>query len=117
MISRQTSLSGNIVLFCRFLRTNGFTLSAEEEAAALQALQYVDYAERNSLRLVLKTVLCRSRKQLEDFENLFNEFWIELAKAIDAKVKTEAKPILKPGGRDAAFKSLKSWLNGNRNEE
>jgi uncharacterized protein with von Willebrand factor type A (vWA) domain len=117
MITRQTSLSKNIVQFCRFLRQKSFALSPEEEATALDAMQFIDYSERTVFSLALKSVLCRSRNELNEFDNLFNEYWIELAKAIDSKVKTEAKPVLKPGTRDASFKSLKSWLNGSRNEE
>src|SRR5215210_7935766 len=113
MITRQTSLSGNIVQFCRFLRNRGFELSAEEEATALEAMQFIDYSKREVFSLALKTVLCRSRIQLNEFDNLFNEYWKELEKAINSKVKTEEKPVLKPGTKDASFKSLKSWLNGN----
>ena len=117
MILRQTSLSGNIVQFCRFLRHRGFWLSADEEATALDAMKFIDFSEMTVFSLALKSVLCRSRGQLHEFDNLFNEYWKELGKAIDAKVKTEAKPVLRPGTADASFKSLKSWLNGNRNEE
>ncbi|MCW3108339.1 MAG: hypothetical protein JWQ09_2845 [Segetibacter sp.] len=117
MIRRQTSLSKNIVQFCRFLRNKGFTLSVEEEATALDALQYIEYSDQNIFRLALKTILCRSRKELDEFDELFKEYWKELGKAIDSKVKTEEKPVLKPGTKDASFKALKSWINGNRNEE
>ncbi|TAL44983.1 MAG: VWA containing CoxE family protein, partial [Chitinophagaceae bacterium] len=44
MITRLTSLSQNIVQFCRFLRQKGFTVTVEEEATALQALQFIDYS-------------------------------------------------------------------------
>jgi hypothetical protein len=117
MITRQTSLSGNIVQFCRFLRHRGFGLSVEEEATALSAMQFIDYSERIVFSLALKSVLCRSRNELNEFDNLFNEYWKELGRSVDSKVKTETKPVLKTGISDASFKSLKSWLNGNRNEE
>ncbi len=115
MITRQTSLSKNTVQFCRYLRHHNFTLSAEEEATALDALQLIDFNNQETFKLTLKTVLCRSRNELISFDGLFNEYWKELGKAIDSKVKTE--PVLKPGTQDASFKSLKSWLNGNRNKE
>ncbi len=114
-MTRQTSLSKNTVQFCRYLRHHNFTLSAEEEATALDALQLIDFSNQETFKLTLKTVLCRSRNELINFDDLFNEYWRELGKAIDSKVKTE--PVLKPGINDASFKSLKSWLNGNRNEE
>lgn len=117
MITRQTSLSKNIVQFCRFLRQKSFALSAEEEATALEAMQFIDYAERTVFSLALKSILCRNRNELHEFDNLFNQYWKELEKAIDSKVKTEINPVIKPGTKDASFKSLKSWLNGNRNHE
>ncbi|MEP7110908.1 MAG: VWA domain-containing protein [Ferruginibacter sp.] len=116
MIKRQTSLSRNIVQFCRFLRLKGFTLSVEEEATALNALQFIDYSDRNVFALALKSVCCRSRSQQNDFDALFNDYWKEIESAIDAKIKTTPQPVLKPGAKDPSFKSLKSWLNGNRND-
>ena len=39
MITRKTSLSANIVSFCRFLRQKGFTIGPAEETDALLALE------------------------------------------------------------------------------
>jgi uncharacterized protein with von Willebrand factor type A (vWA) domain len=117
MTQRQTSLSKNIVQFCRFLRQKGFTLSVEEEADALNALQYIDYSSRDIFKLALKAICCRSKSQLNEFDSLFNEYWKETDKAVDSKIKSESKQTIKPRVKDTSFKSLKSWLNGNRNEE
>ncbi len=117
MISRQTSLSKNIVQFCRFLRQKKYALSSEEEATALKSLQFIDYSEREVFKLALKSILCRSQNELQDFDHLFIEYWRELEKAIDSKVKTEVNPVKTPGTEDASFKSLKSWLSGNQSNE
>jgi len=117
MIIRLTSLSKNIVQFCRFLRNKNFAISAEEEATALEALQYIDYRKRTVFSLALKSVLCRSRLEINEFDNFFDEYWKEFAKAIESKVKTEAQPVIKPESKNATIKSLKSWLNGNRDHE
>ncbi|QHT70386.1 VWA domain-containing protein [Rhodocytophaga rosea] len=117
MIQRQTSLSRNIVQFCRFLRQHGFTLSVEEEATALQSLSFIDYSSNHLFRQALKSVLCRSLKQVEAFDDLFTEYWKELEKALESGVQTQAKPVHKPGVQETSFKALKSWLNGNKNEE
>ena len=117
MIKRQTSLSRNIVQFCRFLRQKGFALSVEEEATALNALQFIDHSNRNVFGLALKSVCCRSRAQQKEFDDLFDQYWKEINTAIDSKIKTKAQPAFKPGTKDGAFKSLKSWLNGNQPEE
>lgn len=117
MIQRQTSLSANIVGFCRYLRQKNFSLSVEEEANALNALQYINYESRNIFRLALKATLCRSRSQLEQFDNLFTDYWKELQKAVDQKITTQSTPSLKKTGPDSSFKSLQSWLNGNKSDK
>ena len=114
MINRNTSLSKNVVQFCRFLRSKGFTLGVEEETTALSCLNYIDYSSNHVFKLALKSVLCKSHTQLKQFEDLFYEFWKELDKAVESKLKT--KPVIRTG-EEAAFKSLKSWLKGNRSEE
>ncbi|MDQ3292686.1 MAG: VWA containing CoxE family protein, partial [Bacteroidota bacterium] len=117
MIFRQTSLSRNIVQFCRFLRQQGFNVSTEEETTTLRSLQFIDYNDKEIFRQALKAVLCRSHNQLKQFDSLFAEYWKELDKALDAKVKTRTNPNQKPGVNEAAFKALKSWLNGNKEPE
>ncbi|GEO06533.1 hypothetical protein AAE02nite_41970 [Adhaeribacter aerolatus] len=117
MILRQTSLSGNIVQFCRFLRQKGFALSAEEEATALKSLSFIDYQSQPVFRLALKAVLCRSKNQVEEFDALFSEYWQEISQAVDAKIKSKAASGAKPGTNPPSFQALKSWLNGNNHQE
>ncbi len=117
MISRQTSLSKNIVQFCRFLRLKGFTVGIDEEALSLQALQLIDYSSNKIFLLVLKAILCRSEAQLNEFNNLFEEYWKELEKATDAKEKKETNQRPIPPQQATSFKSLKAWLHGNKNSE
>jgi uncharacterized protein with von Willebrand factor type A (vWA) domain len=116
MIKRQTSLSKNIVHFCRFLRQKGFGISVEEETLSLQALQFIDYSNNEIFRLALKASLCRNKTQLNEFDNLFYEYWNELETAIDAKVKEDLKN--KPAfQQQPSYKALKTWLHGNQNKE
>lgn len=117
MISRQTSLSKNIVQFCRFLRTKGFSLSVEEETTALTALQFIDYHNKNIFKNALKAVCCRSRQQIAEFDVLFDQYWKELADAVDSKSISQKQQVVKPAPKDASFKSLKAWLNGNKSDE
>lgn len=116
-MERQTSLSKNIVQFCRFLRTKGFGLSVEEERTALNALQFIDYSNKDVFRRALKAVCCRSKQQLQEFDGLFKQYWKEVGEAVDSKLKSQQQPTAKPTVKDASFKSLKAWLNGNRSEE
>ncbi len=117
MIIRLTSLSKNIVQFCRFLRLKGFAVGVEEEATALRALQHIDYTSDKIFLLVLKCIFCRNKTQLDEFDNLFHEYWKRLDKAVDAKVKDETTKKQQPVSRQAPFKSLKAWLHGNKNDE
>lgn len=117
MIIRRTSLPANIVQFCRFLRQKNFTIGIEEQAQTLQALQFIEYTDPSVFRLALRTTLCRSKTQADEFDMLFNEYWKQIEKAVDSKSKQESTgkqpPVLQP----AQFKSLKAWLHGNRNDE
>src|SRR6476620_5243320 len=117
MIKRETALSKNIVLFCRFLRQHNFNVSVEEEAGCLLAMEIIDYSNRQYFQLALKAVLCKSQKELKEFDDLFDQYWQELEKAFNSKVKTKTEPVVKPAKKEASFKALKTWLNGNRNEE
>src|SRR5664279_1560613 len=116
MISRQTSLSKNIVRFCIFLRDKGFNAGMDEEAAALRALQYIDFSSNEIFLLALKSILCRSKSQLDEFDDLFHEYWKELETAVNAKKKDNAN-VRKPSPPEVSFKSLKRWLHGNRHDD
>lgn len=89
----------------------------EEESTALTAMQYLDYSDRKIFRLGLKAVCCRSKTQLNEFDALFDQYWKEVEKAVDSKIKLKEEISLKPTVKDEQFKSLKSWLQGNRNKE
>ncbi len=116
MITRQTSLSKNIIRFCIFLRSKGFNTAMEEEAAALRALQYIDFSSNDIFLLALKSILCRSKLQLDEFDNLFHEYWKELENAVNAKQKDDTI-FRKPQQQATSFKSLKAWLHGNHSND
>ena len=115
MIFQRTSLSANIVQFCRYLRQKGFVIGVQEEALALTALQFIDYTDPAVFRVALKATLCRSKMQTEEFDSMFNDYWKKLAKALDAKLKYEESKK-NPPVQSGSFKSLKTWLHGNRNK-
>ena len=116
MITRQTSLSRNIVQFCRFLRQKGFGVTMDEESLSLQALQFINYNNNVVFRLALKATLCHNKSQLDEFDNLFHEYWKEINKAVDAKIKEEPKAKT-THQQQASYKALKKWLHGNGNKE
>jgi len=116
MIIRQTSLSKNIVQFCRFLRQKGFGVTIDEESLSLQALQFIDYNNNEIFRNALKATLCHNKSQLDEFDNLFHEYWKELEKAVGAKTKEDQKnkTVFQ---QQASYKSLKKWLHGKGDKE
>src|ERR1044072_4048569 len=113
---RLTSLPQNIVQFCRYLRQNDFTVGIEEETMMLQSLQHFNYTSHESFFLLLKMIICRSKRNLNDFDELFSQYWKRLDKQLDAKRK-EATKKKKPPTPEAQFPSLSAWLKGHHNKE
>ncbi|OQP66115.1 vWA domain-containing protein [Niastella populi] len=115
MTNRLTSLPQNIVQFCRYLRQHGFTVGIEEETMILQSLQQFDYTSAESFFLLLKMIICRSKSNLDDFDEHFRQYWKRLDKQLDAKTKATAKK--KQPAPQAQFASLSAWLKGNQKKE
>jgi uncharacterized protein with von Willebrand factor type A (vWA) domain len=81
LILRQTSLSANIIAFCRFLRQQGFTIGPLEEADALLALESLaPFNQPANMQLCLKAALARTRAQQLIFDELYTQYWRELEK-------------------------------------
>ncbi len=121
IIKRQTSLSANLVAFCRFLRDRGFTIGPGEEVDVLEAVEVMaPFNEPEAFRNCLQAVLVRREDQREPFIELYNQYWQELEKAVDSK-KAEGEEASAESGKDAgqktSFDVLKSWLQGNTSEE
>ena len=116
MINRRTSLSENIVQFCRFIRQKGFAVGVEDEATTLKALQFIDYTHPSLFYAALKATLCKSRVQAEEFDEIFKQYWKQLARAIDSKTKDDTSKK-KPSSQQSNLRSLKTWLHGNRTDE
>jgi uncharacterized protein len=120
LLQRQTSLSANIVQFCRYLRTEGFNIAAPEEADALRTIEILEpYQEQAQLCLALKTILSRSREQAERFDELFDYYFKQLEKAVDSKVaEQEKEKEFKPkNNAEKQFVALRNWLHGNNAQD
>ncbi len=121
LVQRQTSLSGNIVAFCRFLRTEGFAISATEEADALRAIELIKSFETPEiLRGSLHAVLVRTPAQSARFDGLYDNYWRELEKSVNSKEAKQgrAQPKRnKPKPQEPQFEALKDWLFGTQNAE
>lgn len=119
-ITHRTELSANIVQLCRFLRKKSFPLSAADEADALTAISHLPIHQESYFKQALKAILTKNRSQFEKFDEYYAEFWKQLSKATDSKIKEE--PIQRKNKSEAQkqqarFESLKDWLNLNPSEE
>ena len=123
LIKRHTSLSANIVAFCRYLRTEGYVIAAPEEADALRTLEILEpYQSPDMLRDALKAILPRSQHQAERFEELYDFYWKQVKKATDSKIleqetKNDKKPKTQKEKAEQQFNALKDWLFGNKHNE
>ena len=123
LITRKTALSANLVSFCRYLRSNGFSLGPAEEADALKALTVVPFADPETFRLTLRAVLPRSLALQEKFDELYITYWREWEKAVDSKIKEgegeQGKSHVKKQGQNnqPSLQALKNWLYGEPSEE
>ena len=119
-IQRQTSLSANVVAFCRFLRQQGFTIGPAETADALRAVETLgSFRSSEALQLCLKATLPRTLPQIQQFDKLYAQYWQELEKALDSKVKQGEPRPRQAGqpGKTPSLEALKSWLYGGQPAE
>lgn len=123
MIQRQTSLSANLVAFCRYLRENGFKMGPSEEKDALTAMSILTpYEEPEDFQLCLQTALCRSPQQLRLFPELYKKYWRELDRAVDSKTK-EVEEEQEKASKDQqtpkppSLQAIKDWLYGNHQKD
>jgi uncharacterized protein with von Willebrand factor type A (vWA) domain len=64
-----------IVEFCRFAREHGLAGGVKETLDCLQAADAVGVADRQTLRIALRAVLCGSKDDWDLFDELFDDFW------------------------------------------
>lgn len=125
LISRQTELSANIVQMCRYLRHQGMKIGPTEEVDALRALAESYLSDPEQVRIILRAVLCKSQKQQGIFDLYYPEYWKQVMRAIDSKIKDgeDDKETVNddspppPKQQKTPLQALKSWLYGNHTEE
>lgn len=120
LVERQTTISGNLVQLCKFLRDNGFVLGTQEESDAMEALTFLPIGKENVFKMALKSTFAKSKWQFEQFDGLYEEFWEQLQKAIDSKTKDiqeKNEENTSPNPQQPSFETLKSWLYHDQTEE
>lgn len=114
LLQRHTTLSANLLAFCRHLRQKGFTIGPMESSTMLSALELVEpFSDPALFQYTLRATLARTQREQELFDQIFPQYWKELEKAVDSKI-AEDKQARKPGTRQQppSLQALKSWLNG-----
>jgi len=90
-----------VTLFGRRLRRRGLLVGPLEISLALRGLREVDLADREYVRLALRTILCSSAEDLPIFDEEFEQFWRDVVTAPsppepeatdDAEEQAEAAP-------------------------
>lgn len=111
LITRQTSLSGNIISLSRYLRSKGYNISSSEESDAMTSLQVIGLEGEYQYWTALRAVFSKNKYQYENFEDHYKSFQYELKKAVDSKVKTLSGDKKKPvKSKLPSIEALKSWL-------
>ena len=83
-------------------------------------MTYLPIQKEIYFKRALKAVLTKNRHQQSVFDDLYVEFWQQLSRATDAKLKDveERRPQQSDSQkRQAQFESLKDWLNLHPSEE
>jgi uncharacterized protein with von Willebrand factor type A (vWA) domain len=75
MSLQEESLASRIVEFCRFCRESGLSAGVKESVDALDATRAVGVSDREILKAALRAVLCSSKEEWDQFDELFDAFW------------------------------------------
>lgn len=119
-IQRQTTISGNLVQLCQFLRLKGYALGTREEADAMLALNYLPIGNKQLFKVAIRSIFVKSKWQYEQFDGLYDEFWEQLEKAVDSKTKElpeNKEQMPEPQAQQPSFETLKSWLYNQQTKE
>lgn len=75
MAAYPTSLEANLLMFARHLRAAELLVSPQEVALALTALSTVDLADRDEVRLSLRSLFAKAPAEQHRFDRLFERYW------------------------------------------
>lgn len=120
IISKQTNLPAHIVAFARFLRAKDFSISPIDEVELLNAFEKRIPKSFEEQQNLYKALWVKNRKQFVIFDELYQQYWNEIFRAENSKIKEQPKETLKktPKKNQApTLQELKSWLFAGRVEE
>lgn len=93
MTLQEESFAARIVDFCRFCRRSGLSAGIKESMDALNAARAVGVGDREILKAALRAVLCSSKDEWDQFDELFAAFWISAqSRSQKARMAPRNKP-------------------------
>jgi len=116
-LALRGELSANLVGFCRYLRLNGLKPGMGEQMDALRAFEEVDFENKNSFRMALRTTLAKSTKEQEIFDEHFKPFWDiwdnaeNLFNQSNEKQEESSVIAVENTSKNQSFVSISDWLS------
>ncbi len=116
-MKRLLALDENVIQFCRFLREKSFTIGPSEAQLALESLYYIDWNSPLEFKQALKSSLSKNAWQYHKFDELYKQYWSEIKRAQDSKLKDSQQPDRPSRNQLPSIEVIKDWLYGQKNEE
>jgi uncharacterized protein len=92
--------------FCRFARVNGLDCGTKETLDCFRALRTISKLDLNTLRCLLRAVMCSSKEHWDLFDVLFAEYWQnrERVRAKQPKNAGKSRPVLSESSRKTGLR-------------
>jgi len=118
LIQRQTNLPSHVLQFAIYLRAHGFDAGPNEVSDLLKAFIFQTPPSFDSQQALYKSIFVKSRKQYLYFNELYEDYWQQLSRAEDSKLKEveeeKQKPRKNTNAQAPSLSELKSWLYNGR---
>ena len=75
MTSQEDNFASHVVEFCRFARKSGLSAGVKETVDVLAAARATGVGDREVFKAAMRAVLCSSKDEWDQFEELFAAFW------------------------------------------
>lgn len=117
MTAQHQELSANVVEFCRLLRSEGLPIGLSEETDAMSALGSIQILDPEEFRLTLRTILARSHKEQERFDQLFESHWRGKLQGDSTHLGLRKKFSFQTPKQSLLNPVLKNWNEGVEKQE
>ncbi len=117
-MARFNTISEHVIQFCRFLRNHDFNIGPLEQSHALEALAVLPFEKETNFKNALSLTLVNTKRELDLFEDLYYQYWNEVKKSDNSKLKdVPEEKLKKPTPKAPSIHVIKNWLHGNRESE